>query len=206
MRSIPEDGNSELCRERQYWLIQYQDKSCFIFLQFFSYGEKLAAEGEINEAISAFQKAVKLDSDFSLNYAAASLLRSGRKLIKNQKFDEAISAYNQGKKLDSSLEIYAPDWDNICQQGILNKQAKKVMSACENSVELEPDNEWFRDRRGLARALTGDFQGAIEDFEMFIERIDNKGYEDAKARRKSWVDTLKKGENPLTTEELEKLR
>ncbi|GGA34352.1 TIGR02281 family clan AA aspartic protease [Okeania sp. KiyG1] len=22
----------------QYWLIQYQDKSCFIFLQFFSYG------------------------------------------------------------------------------------------------------------------------------------------------------------------------
>ncbi|WP_202221117.1 hypothetical protein [Okeania sp. KiyG1] len=37
-RGINCRGNSELRRERQYWLIQYQDKSCFIFLQFFSYG------------------------------------------------------------------------------------------------------------------------------------------------------------------------
>ncbi|NEQ75679.1 MAG: hypothetical protein F6K23_23115 [Okeania sp. SIO2C9] len=193
--------NNPNVTEEERRLCGVEASATALFLQ----GEKLAAEGEINEAISAFQKAVKLDSDFSLN-SAASLLRSGRKLIENQKFDEAISAYNQVKKLDLSLEISASDWDNLCRQGSLNKQAKKVMFACENAVELEPDNEWIRDSRGLARALTGDFQGAIEDFEMFIESIDNKSYENAKARRQSWVDTLKKGENPLTTEELEKLR
>ncbi|NES64623.1 MAG: hypothetical protein F6K24_04855 [Okeania sp. SIO2D1] len=39
LRSIPKDGNSELCRERQYWLIQYQEFNCNDFLQFSSYGK-----------------------------------------------------------------------------------------------------------------------------------------------------------------------
>jgi Flp pilus assembly protein TadD len=38
------------------------------------------------------------------------------------------------------------------------------MSACEKAVALAPKNGEFRDSRGIARALTGNKQGAIEDF------------------------------------------
>ncbi|NEQ36962.1 MAG: hypothetical protein F6K40_12040 [Okeania sp. SIO3I5] len=37
-----------------YWLIQYQDKSCYNFLQFFSYGK-------VKEAIAFYQEAEKID-------------------------------------------------------------------------------------------------------------------------------------------------
>ena len=38
------------------------------------------------------------------------------------------------------------------------------MAACEQAVELEPDHGGYRDSHGLARALTGDYPGAIVDF------------------------------------------
>ena len=170
---------------------------------FFLQGEQLAAEGNIDKAVSAFQKAVKLDSNFSLSSAAASLVLMGKRLIEDDKFDEAILAYNQAQSLDSKLEISASDWNKLCWEGSVNEQAKKVMFACEKAVELAPNNVWIRKSRGLARALTGDVDGAIEDFKALIAWTDN---EEDKAQLQRWVESLKKGENSFTSEELERLR
>ncbi|WP_413168061.1 hypothetical protein ACL6C3_15205 [Capilliphycus salinus ALCB114379] len=57
--------------------------------------------------------------------------------------------------------------------------------------------------RGLARALTGDVDGAIEDFEKFVQLAGN---EEEKAQRKGWIESLKKGENPFTDEVLKEFR
>jgi regulator of sirC expression with transglutaminase-like and TPR domain len=38
------------------------------------------------------------------------------------------------------------------------------MDACERAVALAPDDGQIRDSRGLARAMTGNIEGAIEDF------------------------------------------
>ncbi|MEA5497788.1 WD40 repeat domain-containing protein [Limnoraphis robusta] len=177
-----------------------------LFLQ----GEHQAAQGKIDEAVPKFQQAVKLDPKYSLDWAAASLVRIGKQFIgvdeRGQpilKFEEAIAAFNQAQKLDSNIEITASDWNELCWEGSVNKQAEKVMFACENAVQLAPKNGWIYNSRGLARALTGNVDGAIEDFEMFVQ---SAGNEEEKAQRKGWIESLKKGENPFTDEVLKGLR
>lgn len=56
---------------------------------------------------------------------------------------------------------------------------------------------------GLVRALLGDTEGAIEDFEFFIQRVRNPN---RRARRQDWMDPLRAGENPFTPELLAELR
>ncbi|NES05250.1 MAG: hypothetical protein F6K22_21960 [Okeania sp. SIO2F4] len=128
---------------------------------FFLQGEKLAADGNIDEAVSAFQKAVKLDSNLSLN-SAKSLVFIGKTLVTQGQVDEAILAYNQAQELDSDLEISADDWNYICWKGSLNNQEEKVMFSCEKAVKIAPDNGLIRNNTGFARALISDFNGAIE--------------------------------------------
>ena len=77
------------------------------------------------------------------------------------------------------------------------------MFACEKAVALEPKNGGIIDSRGLARAVTGDTQGAIEDFEVFVKQTsDSKG----KSQVQSWIKDLQKGKNPFASEYLEELR
>ena len=92
-----------------------------------------------------------------------------------------------------------------------------MMFACERAVAKTPENAKFlsMDSRGLARALTGNTKGAIEDFQAFINMVaqvkpENDAHKEwleaLKSRRQSWVDSLRADENPFTSDELERLR
>ncbi|MDE5120821.1 MAG: tetratricopeptide repeat protein, partial [Trichodesmium sp. St19_bin1] len=70
-------------------------------------------------------------------------------------------------------------------------------------VKLKPNDRKIRRYRGLARALTGNYQGAIEDFQVLVDTTKD---EDEKAKVEGWIETLKKGENPFTSEVLEELK
>jgi hypothetical protein len=100
------------------------------------------------------------------------------------------------------VEISAYSWYSLCGDGSLRGYAKDVMFACENAVALAPTTENFRDSRGLARALTGNTKGAIEDFQSFIKSTKDT---EKKAQRQRWVNALRAGKNPFTQEELKKL-
>ncbi|NEO56096.1 MAG: hypothetical protein F6K54_25290 [Okeania sp. SIO3B5] len=78
---------------------------------FFLKGEKLAAEGKLEEAVSQFQQAVKLDSNFSLN-AATNLLRISRELIENQQVESAISLFKQAQTWQPDIDLN-PDTEEI---------------------------------------------------------------------------------------------
>ncbi|CAD5979872.1 putative WD repeat-containing protein all2124 [Planktothrix rubescens NIVA-CYA 18] len=233
----PSDDERRLCGEKASGKV--------LFLQ----GEKLAAEGKIKQAVSKFQQAAKLDSNFSLKLAAASLVLFGELLAENGKLDEAILgfqkalefdpglkfnpktevakhrfkrgqqliedieyiefdeeailAYNQAQELDPNLKISASDWNQLCWAGSINKEADQVIFACNKAVELDPKNGWVYNSRGLARTLTGDSKGAIEDFEIFVKSAGNA---EEKKQRKAWIASLNKGKNPFTDEVLEQLR
>ena len=60
-----------------------------------------------------------------------------------------------------------------------------------------------RTAEGLARALTGNSQGAIEDFEDFIQKT---GDENRKKQHQAWVKALRAGQNPFTKAELATLQ
>ena len=90
----------------------------------------------------------------------------------------------------------------MCRYGSLRGYGAEVMSACEMAVKRNPNNGGIRDSRGVARALTGDYAGAISDLEAFIKWTNN---DESKAQRQGWVDALKKGKNPFTEEVLQEL-
>ena len=81
--------------------------------------------------------------------------------------------------------------------------AAEVMTACDQAVSLEPENGDLSSRRGMARALTGDFAGAIADFETYVAWQLRDGLRE---RAQEWLDALRAGRNPFTPEVLERLR
>jgi hypothetical protein len=78
----------------------------------------------------------------------------------------------------------------------------EVLEACKEAVRLDPEGEDVHDSRGVERALTNDFRGAIDDFQFFI---DHTRLNDRKLQRQRWVEALGKGQNPLTPEEMKTL-
>ncbi|NET59714.1 MAG: hypothetical protein F6K47_27260 [Symploca sp. SIO2E6] len=182
-------------------------------------GQDFAREGKIQEAIAVFREAQQLDAEVDLNQnteeldqnpetvarklAAPAKVREGQDLAREGKIKEAIATYKEAQKLDLNLKISADDWNSLCWNGSLHGHVADVMFACEKAVELEPDNGNVRDSRGLARALTGNREGAIEDFQAFIDWSDSSKEE--KSQRQDWIDNLRAGKNPFTPEVLEEL-
>jgi tetratricopeptide (TPR) repeat protein len=139
-------------------------------------------------------------------FLAAFTLNQGSSLVGEGKVEEAIQAYNQAQNLDPNLEISAHFWNSLCWTGSLHNRAADVLYACENAVNLEPDNKGYQDSRGLARALTGDLAGALADFQAVLNSGLFDDLENEKQQRQRWVEALKAGENPFTPEEVEALR
>ncbi|BAY29316.1 WD-40 repeat-containing protein [Nostoc carneum NIES-2107] len=173
-------------------------------------GQAIAkADGDIKTAEANFNQARKFDSNIVIpsttevrQLAASALITQGEKLVKDGKVKEALAAYVDAQKFAPNLKISADSWNKLCLDGSLRGYAADVMFACNKAVALEPENIYIRASRGLGRALTGNTQGAIEDFEAYIKSTDNK---QDKAQMQSWVNALRAGKNPFTEEEKQRL-
>ncbi|NEP13117.1 MAG: hypothetical protein F6K14_23510 [Symploca sp. SIO2C1] len=184
-----------------------------------SQGQDLAEAGKIQEAIAAFRQALQLEPEVDLDgntgaldqdpeavarkLAAPAKVKQGKSLARAGKIPEAIAAYKEAQKFDRNLKIYAYDWNYLCLYGSLNGHPVYVMFACEEAVALQPLHGRVRDSRGLARALTGDREGAIEDFQAFIDWHGSSDKD--KSQRQGWIDSLRTGKNPITPEVIEEL-
>jgi tetratricopeptide (TPR) repeat protein len=121
--------------------------------------------------------------------------------------EEALRYFEQAQLLDPSYEVSAYSLNTICWFGGLWGYAGDVLEICERAVTLAPTNGGIRDSRGVARALTGDIEGAIEDFIYFVawgeaEGIDSVSIE----RREAWIRDLREGIDPFTPEMLDILK
>lgn len=89
----------------------------------------------------------------------------------------------------------------LCNFGSVFGHASIVMPACDYGVEIMPYAAASLDTRGLARALTGDVQGAITDFQYLVDFWENTFLQRALVKqRKEWIRVLKAGQNPFTEE------
>lgn len=137
------------------------------------------------------------------------LVDRGKKIAQQGSIESSILLYEQAQKIDPDLKIDAVSWNELCLQGSLYGYAKDVLEACDQAVENASAEEKTRlqDSRGLARALTGDRQGAIKDFQAFID--DESKEEIYRNKRKKWVEALKRGDkidDIFTEEVLEELK
>jgi acetyl esterase/lipase len=124
--------------------------------------------------------------------AAYAGLHEGVLLARAGEISEALDAYRNAKERDG-LTISADAWFELCWHGGLWDHAADVLFACDRALELTPNDSDIRDSRGLVRALLGDMEGAVEDFEF-------------SGQREAWIEALRAGTNPFTSEVLAELR
>jgi len=186
-------------------------------------GRHLAEIGDVKAAIAAFQKAQRLDPDIDLDPttkiiekdpqavaqkfadlgASKRKIQEGDELARKRDTDKALKAYAEAEKLDPSLASNASFWNRRAWYVTLGGNAVNGLEASEKAVRLGGKYvPHYQDTRGLARALTGDTQGAIQDFEAFIA---SDQLATQKAQRQEWVNALRKGQKPFTPELLETL-
>ncbi len=135
--------------------------------------------------------------------AADSHYERGYNYSNSGRYEQAMAEYTKAIGLDPE---FAAAYNSLCWTGSLSGQATEVMEACERGVELAPDNGMYRDSRGLARALTGDYAGAIEDFRFFVTWSKSAGYETLASKREAWITELEAQRDPFDEATLEELQ
>ena len=149
----------------------------------------------------------RIDKESMISDYDKELIMKGYNLALNGKIKEAVEEYSEAQKSDPTLEIDAIDWHFLCWQGSIGGYANEVLSACEKAVELEDYNGEYRNSRGLARALTENFAGAIEDFDFYVKWANDREIEaETIKERERWIDALKEKDNPFNSDVLEELR
>ena len=106
----------------------------------------------------------------------------------------AMDVLTRARATDERLTVPGWYWNRVCWRGAIRQMAVIVISACDEAVRADPSDPEFRDSRGLARALLGDLEGAIEDFEFFLQEVTD---EDRFNQRSEWTAQLRAGQNPF---------
>jgi len=118
-------------------------------------------------------------------------------LALNNAIDQALALYAWGTT-GRNVVFTADALNALCWHGAvygaLHGGADRVTTVCEELVDTaDPTDPYYltlrHDIRGVARALTGHIDGAIEDFQYYI---DNSG--DRASQRQEWVTRLRAGE------------
>ena len=181
-------------------------------------GESDAKAGNISSAMKYFDQANSIKNDTISNpegkaneIAFKSIMAQAELLASTGTVDKAISLYQQAIKLQSgTIDISAEDWNTLCWYGNIWGRAVEVRFACDSAVAKAENNlqviGGIRDSRGLGRALLGDIDGAIEDFEFYVEWSTGRRPEERLQKRKEWIEDLTKGKNPFDQVYLNKLR
>jgi len=182
---------------------------------------RMAKEGKLDEAVHAFSRA-KADTDQiqfdakktgRLAVAMHRLNRAKQEIVKGE-VDRAIEDFRSIEKEFPEICLHQVHWNHLCWFGCLVGRAKDVLFAGERAVELERKGYQepyvdhglrihdYRDTRGLAYALTGNFQGAIDDFQSYV---DNTKDSQSRSQRAGWIESLKTGKQAFSSKLLGEL-
>jgi WD40 repeat protein len=162
-------------------------------------GETMTATARLEQLNGWLQKNGQLRTNGvdSEVFLAAALLGAG-------KGEEGLKLLPAAPLATGELDnLSLEELNSLCRYGSLWGRAAQVLPACDQALRLAevvgsglPD---AHDSRGLARALTGDIQGAIQDFGYYVEYTkdyDSGRYEKHGKRREAWVAALAAGQDP----------
>ncbi len=167
-----------------YWAVQAETAAPSVSIC------RLGSLDFVKEVRAACRNAAQLASD-SLTRADMHAL-AGDTLKASAAFTEAIQSALKSEDADRN--------EKVCRLGSLDGLAASVLPACNRAIQLalESDRGLYRDSRGLARALTGDYPGAAADFEAYNDWAQAfDGYAERIAIRKDWIEALKAKQNPF---------
>ena len=125
--------------------------------------------------------------------AATRLAAAADTLARQQRIPEAIAKIDSALALDSSL-VTNFNLNSVCWFGTLRGLAARVLRYCERAVGLDPSRTGIMDSRGVARALSGNVSGAIEDFRAYA--ADSRNDAAPRDQRRAWAEALRSGSPP----------
>ena len=177
-------------------------------------GHQYASAGDVDKALQALRRANELDPTLKINPESEvkrTLVEQGSSYAQDGRIDEALNALSQAVQVDPKIEMtetqtFLEAYYQICWLGSLNQAAERVLPTCQRGVDLAMKRmvddpiavHYLRDARGLARAMTGDIEGAIEDFTFYIQWAKDNGEPDWRiSQREEWISMLKDGRNPF---------
>jgi outer membrane protein assembly factor BamB len=141
------------------------------------------------------------DTDSTSAGAAAA---TGWRLAHQGQIAEALAAVSRGTARDSTLGLWPWVWRVVCWNGAVSGQAAAVLTACDHAVERTPADDANYDAahlfRAIARAATGNLEGAATDLEATGASADDN------SSTGRWIAALRAGRNPFTPAVVETLR
>ncbi|HET6597944.1 MAG TPA: adenylate/guanylate cyclase domain-containing protein, partial [Anaerolineales bacterium] len=207
---------------KQYFSGEEYRKSCEQFPRHPSYYEAVAKKllvdfkelDQIQKALDGVRREMESDSAIhdpaiASKYLVSELVANGIKSMPPNEPQEILNLLEQGESSQLILPPFLRDsnfLNGLCWQGTLQGLVTRVLSYCDQAVDLAPGDASIRDSRGLARALNGDYVGAIEDFQFFVDNEKREAFTPSMfQRRQQWIAELKAGRDPFTPEVLEEL-
>lgn len=98
-------------------------------------------------------------------------------------------------------------WNLLCWWSSLEGDLKEAVYAGNRAVEIEESNTSYRDSRGIAYGLSGDFEKAIDDLKFFLDNFDSEKFPSVNLEgRKEWVASMEQGKNPFDEDIIQALR
>ena len=157
--------------------------------------------GDTELAIADFTRAIELAPDSAAGYYNRGLVYSAL---------ENWQASTEDLQAAQEREPRNPAFSNtLCWQLGVQRQPELALPYCDLALEYDPDGP-YHDSRGLANAVMGHEDEAIEDFRAFLDWVDTSVKETCRPyyrpSRESWIATLQSGGNPFDDETLRELR
>jgi ankyrin repeat protein len=136
--------------------------------------------------------------------SAGAAVANGWRLARQGRIAEGLAELTRGAALDSTLALWPVVWQVVCWHGALAGQAGAVLAVCDRAVERTPSDDSHYDSahlsRAIARALTGNLEGAASDLEANGSSASDNG------STGRWIAALHQGRNPFSPAVLEGLR
>lgn len=180
-------------------------------------GQAFARHGNIEGAIAQFQQALELDPTLTLDpetearhQAATSLIKQVSHLARQGEIEEAIATIAIAQTIDTNTQIPPSTLGSLCWYGSLDGYAAEVLDFCEQAVRSQEQGNDSSSPflnygyRGLARALTGDYTGAVADLRAYMAKGEH--YLLLHADVAFWIQELEAGRNPFDASVLAALR
>jgi len=128
-------------------------------------GVALYNEGKYDEAIQAYDEAIRLDPEMAMAW-----YNKGNALYVLGKYDEAIQAYDEAIRLDSE---FASAWNNKGVALISQGKYDEAIQACNEAIRLDNEFASAWNNKGFALISQGKYDEAIQACDEAI-RLDNE--------------------------------
>lgn len=176
-------------------------------------GDRLARAGDIKAANAIYQRANELMPSMGIQVparaseiAARERIAVGLNLVRHGQIENANQALIEAKAINPNVEIHSYYYDVFCQYGSLWKQASAVLKQCDLAVDTSDNWPFYRRDRAIARAMTKNYNGAIDDLYAYLTWIKDGSQDEEQIRTvESWITALKEERNPFDLDTLRKL-